>query len=161
MDESLESLRPLTSLKSLENGRMLLCFPVWGFSRISRISKLSKISRKWTFLKRPPFPNPSQCLVIVFLVFRLLFSTYTKQNQHRIAKPLFKILLRLIAQDPVTWFARRAPTTLWHEIVTKIIPENLFFGVLSRFCGLKIFEKGRHFQGNIPEIRNFLQTNCS
>ena len=51
-----ECLHSLSSLESLANGRILLCFPKsGGFSRFSRISKDSRISRKWAFLKRPLF----------------------------------------------------------------------------------------------------------
>ena len=49
-----------------------------------------------------------------------------------------------------TWF-----DTLWHEIITKIVPWELFFGIWRRFCTLKIFGKGGLFQGIAREIRNF------
>ena len=45
--------------------------------------------------------------------------------------------------------------TLWHEIITKIIPWELFFVILRRFRTLKIFGKEGLFQGSTREIRNF------
>ena len=45
--------------------------------------------------------------------------------------------------------------TLWHEIITKIIPWELFFVIFEAFCPLKMSRKERHFQGITREIRNF------
>ena len=64
LEQSPESLESLDSLESQENGRILLYFPVWGFSKISGVSNFSRISREWTFLKRPlfqktPFSEPA------------------------------------------------------------------------------------------------------
>ena len=51
LEESLESLKSLDFLESLENGLILGCFPQSGGSpRITRISKISRTSRKGTFL---------------------------------------------------------------------------------------------------------------
>ena len=62
--ESLKSLKPLDSLGSLENGRILLCFPQSGYSLESLKSLYSLESlgngllRKDPFSNRPLFPNP-------------------------------------------------------------------------------------------------------
>ena len=45
--------------------------------------------------------------------------------------------------------------TLWHEIITKIIPWELFFVISEGFCALRMSRKERHFQGITREIRNF------
>ena len=45
-------------------------------------------------------------------------------------------------------------TTLWHEIITKIIPWELFFVIIESFCALEMPRKERHFQGITHEIRN-------
>ena len=45
--------------------------------------------------------------------------------------------------------------TLWHEIITKIIPWELFFVIFEGFYALEISRKERHFQGITYEIRNF------
>ena len=45
--------------------------------------------------------------------------------------------------------------TLWHEIITKIIPWELFFVIFEAFCPLEMSRKERHFQGITREIRNF------
>ena len=57
LEESLESLKFLNCLESLENGRTdsPLFSTLWGISRISKISRFSSTSRKWAFLKRPLF----------------------------------------------------------------------------------------------------------
>ena len=49
--------------------------------------------------------------------------------------------------------------TLWHEIITKIIPWELFFGIFEAFCALEMSRKERHFQGIAREIRNFSENN--
>ena len=46
-------------------------------------------------------------------------------------------------------------STLWHEIITKIIPWQLFFVILEAVCALEMSGKERHFQGITREIRNF------
>ena len=76
-EESLESLESLNSLS--ENGRILLCFPVWGFSRIS---KFSRISWKWTCLKRPLFQKTPflQTWMGVGLVFNVLTFSHLFPN---------------------------------------------------------------------------------
>ena len=48
MEESLKSLN------SLQDGRILLCFPHLG---VSRISQLSRISGRWKFFDKTPFPK--------------------------------------------------------------------------------------------------------
>ena len=45
--------------------------------------------------------------------------------------------------------------TLWHEIITKIIPWKLFFVIFEGFSTLQISRKERLFQGITREIRNF------
>ena len=45
--------------------------------------------------------------------------------------------------------------TLWHEIIPKIIPWELFFVMLEGFHTLKISWKEGLFQGITYEIRNF------
>ena len=65
MEESLESLKFRISLESLENGRILLCFPQSGSSLESQESLNSLESlEKGLFLKRPlfqktPFSEPN------------------------------------------------------------------------------------------------------
>ena len=55
------------------------------------------------------------------------------------------------------WFeiAGWAEVTLWHEIITKIIPWELFFVIFEGFYALEMSRKERHFQGITREIRNF------
>ena len=45
--------------------------------------------------------------------------------------------------------------TLWHEIITKIIPWELFFVIFEGSCALEISRKERLFQGITYGIRNF------
>ena len=45
--------------------------------------------------------------------------------------------------------------TLWHEIITKIIPWELFFVIFEGFCALEMSRKEIQFQGITREIRNF------
>ena len=47
--------------------------------------------------------------------------------------------------------------TLWHEIITKIIPWEFLFVILRRFRTLKIFRKEGLFQGKTHEIRKLLK----
>ena len=65
LEESLESLKSLDFLESVENGWILLYFPQSG--GLESLETLnfpdSRISRKWTFVKRPlfqktPFSEP-------------------------------------------------------------------------------------------------------
>ena len=55
LEQSLGSLKSLNSLESLENGRLLLHFPVWGFSKFSRESPNSLHSLKdpFSFFRTP------------------------------------------------------------------------------------------------------------
>ena len=46
-------------------------------------------------------------------------------------------------------------TLFWHEIITKIIPWELFFVIFEGFCALEMSRQERHFQGITREIRNF------
>ena len=49
--------------------------------------------------------------------------------------------------------------TLWHEIITKITPWELFFVIFQEFCPLEMSRKDRHFRGITREIRNFSENN--
>ena len=74
LEDSLEFLQSLDSLVSLENGRILLCFPESG--GFSRTSRFSRISRKWTSLKRPlfqktPFSEPDRLEVVLLALGEL------------------------------------------------------------------------------------------
>ena len=68
LEESLESLKSPDSLESLENGRILLCFPQSGGSlkSLESLNSLESLEKfKWTFLKRPlfqktPFSEPEK-----------------------------------------------------------------------------------------------------
>ena len=62
--------------------------------------------------------------------------------------------LRNQVHKPGCYFAC-SPDTLWHEIITKIIPWELFFVIFEAFCPLEMSRKERHFQGITREIRNF------
>ena len=47
--------------------------------------------------------------------------------------------------------------TLWHEIIAKIIPWELFFVIFGGISTLKISRKERLFHEITREIRNFFQ----
>ena len=55
----------------------------------------------------------------------------------------------------VTIYSNSAGATLWHEIIMKIIPWELFFVIFRRFCTVKIFGKEGLFRTITREIRNF------
>ena len=46
-------------------------------------------------------------------------------------------------------------STLWHEIITKIIPREWFFVIFEGYCALEMSRKEIRFQGIAREIRNF------
>ena len=58
-------------------------------------------------------------------------------------------------------FFEKCFCTLWHEIITKIIPWELFFVMFETFCRHEVSRKERHFQGITYENRNFPEISIS
>ena len=49
--------------------------------------------------------------------------------------------------------------TLWHEIITKIIPWEIFLVIFEAFGPLEMSRNEKHFQGITREIHNFPENN--